>query len=117
VKTLSTVEDKVVTPPPVQMIESPPNAHPVVAETAVEPIKTESHTRPALKKLAPPQREVMSVSEDVKPVSEVSMAPVEPVEVSKPPTVAAPKFESPKPAALSPQIIGPGKKAKVIQWP
>ena len=117
VKTLSTVESKVVTPPPVQMIESAPAAQPVVTETAVEPIKTDSHTRPVLKKLAPPQREAKAISEVVKPVSEDSVAPVEPVKVSKPPTVAAPKFESAKPAALSPQIIGPGKKAKVIQWP
>ena len=116
VKALSTVESKVVTPPPVQVIESPPAAQPVGTETVVEPIKTDSHTRPVLKQLAPPHREVKSVSEVVK-VSEGSVSSAEPVQITKPPTVAPPKFESPKPAALSPQVIGPGKKAKVIQWP
>ena len=116
VKTLSTVESRILTPPPVQVIESPPAAQPVINETAVEPVKTESHTRPVLKKLASPPREVKSVSEVVK-VSESSVTPAEPVQITKPPTVAPPKFESPKPAALSPQVIAPTKKAKVIQWP
>ena len=122
--TLSTVENKVVTPPPVQpastvetKVVTPPPVQQVVAESAVGPVKKENLARPVLKKLAPPQREVRSVSEVVKPVSEVSVAPAEPVQITKPSKAAAPKFESSKPAPLSPQIIAPSKKAKVIQWP
>lgn len=54
----------------------------------------------------------------VKSVQVVSEKPIGEVKVSEPPAVVAkPKFESPKPAALSPQILAPTKKAKVIQWP
>jgi hypothetical protein len=95
------VESRVVDPPPVQ---------PVVTESIVEPIKTETRTRPPVKKSVPREREP-------KPVPVLSIAPVEQVQITKPPAVTAPKSESPRPTALSPQLIAPTKKARVIQWP
>jgi hypothetical protein len=97
-----TVESRVVDPPPVQ---------PVVTEPiVVEPIKTETRTRPPVKKSGPREREP-------KPVPVLSVAPVEQVQITKPPAATAPKSASPRPTALSPQLIAPTKKARVIQWP
>ena len=69
--------------------------------------------RPAIRKTsARKQREVASLQV-------VSEKPAEEVKISEPPVVAKPKpkLDSPKPVALSPQIMAPTKKAKVIQWP
>jgi Ankyrin repeats (3 copies) len=99
------VETRVITPEPV-----PPTPEPVVAEAPrVEP-RTANIVRPAIKKAPAPSPAVKSL-----PV--LSEQPKEEVKVSAPPVVAKPKFEPPKPVALSPQIMESTKKAKVIQWP
>lgn len=85
----------------------PPAAATVVNTTLV---------RPTIKKAAVSRREAKTVTVlSEKPVEE----PAEKVQASEPPIVAKPKpkFDSPTPAALSPQIMAPTKKAKVIQWP
>jgi hypothetical protein len=85
----------------------PPRPAPVVNTTLV---------RPTIKKAAVSRREAKTVTVlSEKPVEE----PAEKVQASEPPIVAKPKprFDSPTPAALSPQIMAPTKKAKVIQWP
>lgn len=89
----------------------PPTPKPVVNEAPVAP-KTANVVRPPLKKIRE-ARSVTVLSE--KPVEE----PAERVQVSAPPPppVTKPKLNSPKPAALSSQVIAPTKKAKVIQWP
>lgn len=101
------VETTMTTPQP-----EPPAPKPVVNEVSVAP-KTANVVRPPVKKI----REVRSVTVlSEKPVVE----PAERSQVSAPPPtppVTKPKLNSPKPAALSSQIIAPTKKAKVIQWP
>ena len=99
------VEQVVVTAP--QPEPEPPALAPVVNETLV---------RPTIKKAAVSRREAKTVTVvDEKPIEETA----EKVQISEPPVVAKPKpkFDSPSPAALSPQIMAPTKKAKVIQWP
>ncbi len=99
------VERVVVTTP--QPEPEPPAPAPVVNATLV---------RPTIKKAAVPRREAKAVTVlSEKPVEETA----EKVQISEPPVVAKPKptFDSPRPAALSPQIMAPTKKAKVIQWP
>lgn len=98
------VENTVITPQPEPQPE-PPAPKPVVNETLV---------RPTIKKAPVRSREVNPVTVlSEKPIEQ----PAEKVQVSEPPVVAKPKFDSPKPTALSPHIIAPTKKAKVIQWP
>jgi FOG: Ankyrin repeat len=99
------VETRVVNPDP-----PPPAPEPVVTEAPVAESRTANFVRPTLKKAPAPSRAV-------KPLPVVSETPAEEVKISEPPVVAKPKFESPKPVALSPQIMAPSKKAKVIQWP
>lgn len=99
------VEKVAVTTP--QPEPEPPRQAPVVNTTMV---------RPTIKKAAVSRREAKTVTVlSEKPVEE----PAEKVQASEPPIVAKPKpkFDSPTPAALSPQIMAPTKKAKVIQWP
>lgn len=99
------VEKVAVTTP--QPEPEPPLPAPVVNTTMV---------RPTIKKAAVSRREAKTVTVlSEKPVEE----PAEKVQASEPPIVAKPKpkFDSPTPAALSPQIMAPTKKAKVIQWP
>ena len=99
------VEKVAVTTP--QPEPEPPRPAPVVNTTLV---------RPTIKKAAVSRREAKTVRVlSEKPVEE----PAEKVPASEPPIVAKPKpkFDSPTPAALSPQIMAPTKKAKVIQWP
>jgi hypothetical protein len=102
---LPKVERVVVAPP--QPEPEPPAAEAVVKETLV---------RPTIKKAAvsQPQAKTVTVLAE-KPVEETA----EKVQISEPPVVAKPKpkSEPPKPVALSPQIMAPTKKAKVIQWP
>ena len=93
----------VATPQP----EPEPPAPPVVNATLV---------RPTIKKAAVSRGEAKTVTVvNEKPVEETA----EKVQISEPPVVAKPKpqSEAPKPVALSPQIMAPTKKAKVIQWP
>lgn len=99
------VERVAVTAP--QPEPEPPRPAPVVNTMLV---------RPTIRKAAVSRREAKTVTVlSEKPVEE----PAEKVQASEPPTVAKPKpkFDSPTPAALSPQIMAPTKKAKVIQWP
>lgn len=98
------VETKVTSPEP-----PPPLPEPVVTELPAES-RTASLVRPTLKKAPAPSRVV-------KPVPVLTEKPSEDVKVSEAPIVAKPKFDSPKPVALSPQILAPTKKAKVIPWP
>jgi hypothetical protein len=102
---LPKVEKVVATPP--QPEPEPPAAEAVVKETLV---------RPTIKKAAVSRREAKTVTVLAeKPVEETA----EKVQISEPPVVAKPKprSESTTPTALSPQIMAPTKKAKVIQWP
>ena len=104
------VEQVVVTTP--QPEPEPPAAKPA----APAPVVNEALVRPTIKKAAVPRREAKTVTILAeKPVEETA----EKVQISEPPVVAKPKpkFDSPKPVALSPQIMAPTKKAKVIQWP
>jgi len=104
------VEKVVVTTP--QPEPEPPAAKPA----APVPVVNEALVRPTIKKAAVPRRETKTVTILAeKPVEETA----EKVQISEPPVVAKPKpkFDSPKPVALSPQIMAPTKKAKVIQWP
>lgn len=100
------------TPPAQDVVQSPP----------VEVVK-DNHVR------AVPNKARMQIRQP-RPVPVVTEAPTENVQSSEAPAVAAPKFESPKPAppavktnpntALSPNLITPSKdarKGKVIQWP
>ncbi|HET6977967.1 MAG TPA: ankyrin repeat domain-containing protein [Pyrinomonadaceae bacterium] len=92
--------------PPVTKVESAP-------VTSPQP-EVRATIKPTIKKLVAPPRQMKSVSEVTeKPVEQ----PAEQVQVSEPLVVVKPKFESPRPPPLSPQIIAPTKKAKVIQWP
>jgi hypothetical protein len=93
---LPKVETEVITPPP-----PPATPKPVVNEEPRVTIrKTPARTR------------------EVKTLQVATEKPVAEVKISEPPAVVAkPKFDTPKPAALSPQILAPTKKAKVIQWP
>ena len=94
--------------PPVALQPEPPTPKPIVIEISAEPI-TEN-----LKKVSlPPRKAKPAVVESAKPVAE----PAKEVQVSAAPPVAKPRFDPPKPAALSPQIMAPTKKARVIQWP
>jgi hypothetical protein len=109
-------------PPALPRVPSqpPPKVEPPKVENAVaipppEPPITNNLVRPTIKKIARPSRES-------KPVTVVSEKPIEEpaakVQISEPQVVVArPKFDSPKPATLSPQMLAPTKKAKVIQWP
>ncbi len=106
-------------PPPAPMVETmvvnpdppPPAPEPVVHEAPAES-RTANPVRPTLKKAPASPRAVKSL-----PV--LSEKPAEEVKVSEPAVVvvAKPRFESPRPVALSPQIMGPTKKAKVIKRP
>jgi len=102
----------------------PPRVDKVVVTTpqpgpeppAPAPVVNEALVRPTIKKAAIPRREAKTVTVlSEKPVEETA----DKVQISEPPVVEKPKpkFDSPKPVALSPQIMAPTKKAKVIQWP
>ena len=101
------VEVKVTEPEP-----QPPAPEPVVNEAHVVS-RTANLVHPTIKKAPSPRRE------EKKSVSVLTEQPAAEVQVSEPPVVAKPKpkSDSPKPVALSPQIMAPTKKAKVIQWP
>src|ERR1044072_4578816 len=106
-------------PPPPPLVETrltepdpqPPAPEPVVNEAPVAS-RTANLVRPTIKRAPAPRREE-------KPVPILSEQPAAEVKIPEPPVVAKPKpkFESPRPVALSPQIMAPTKKAKVIQWP
>jgi Ankyrin repeats (3 copies) len=99
-------ETKLATPDP----QPPaPEPAPVVKEVPVTATPAKL-VRPTIKKTPAPRREIVSL-----PV--VAEKPAEEVKVSAPVVIAKPRFDSPKPAPLSPQIIAPSKKARVIQWP
>ena len=102
------VENTVTTPLPEPQPEpqpEPPTPKAVVNEALV---------RPTLKKAPATSREAKTVTVlSEKPIEQ----PAEKVQISEPPVVAKPKIDSPKPTALSPHIMAPTKKAKVIQWP
>lgn len=98
--------------PPVALQPEPPTPKPIVVEVSAEP-EPEPITE-NVKKVSPPQRKTKSIRVEVeKPVE----APAEKVQISAAPPVAKPKFDPPKPATLSPEIMAPTKKARVIQWP
>lgn len=98
------VENAVITPQPEPQPEAP-TPKPVVNETLV---------RPTIKKTSVPLHTAKTVTVlSEKPIEQ----PAEKVQITEPPVVAKPKFDPPKPTALSPHIIAPTKKAKVIQWP
>ena len=115
--------------PPVPSLPPPPKAEPPKVEKvavttpqpepqppAPAPVVNETLVRPTIKKSAVSRREPKAVTVVTeKPVEETA----EKVQISEPPVVTKPKpkFDSPKPVALSPQIMVPTKKAKVIQWP
>jgi hypothetical protein len=99
---LPKVENPVITPQPEP---EPPTAKPVVNEALVRPVTKKAPLRSR-------EAETVTVLSE-KPIEQ----PAEKVQISEPPVVTKPKFESPKPTALSPHIIAPTKKAKVIQWP
>ena len=98
------IETRVTSPAP-----PPPLPEPVVTEAPAE-VRTANLVRPTIKKGPAPSRAVNSL-----PI--LSEKPAEEVKVSEAPVEVKPKFESPKPVALSPQILAPTKKAKVIPWP
>lgn len=98
--------------------QEPPQA--VVESPAVE-VVNDNHVR------AVPSKARLLIRQP-RAVPVVNEAPAENVQISEAPSVATPKFESPKPAAatvksnpdtaLSPHLITPSKiKGKVIQWP
>ena len=90
-----------------------PAPKPVVKEEPGES-RTANLVRPTIKKIRARSAEVAPAPVLIeKPVEK----PAEKVQVSEPPAVTRPKYASPKPPALSPQILAPSKKAKVIQWP
>jgi hypothetical protein len=99
-----TVETKLTTPEP-----APSVPEPVIAEAPAES-RSVNLVHPTVKKTSTHPREMKSF-----PV--LTEKPAEEVKVSEAPVVVKPKFDSPKPVALSPQIMAPTKKAKVIQWP
>ena len=108
-------------PPPPPIVETritspepqPPVPESVVNEAPAE-LKTANLVRPTIKKVTTPLRETRSVTVvSEKPIAE----PEEKVQITAPPPVAKPKLDLPRPTALSPQIMAPTKKAKVIQWP
>ena len=104
----------VVEPPKVETAVITPEPEPQPEQAAPTAVVNEALVRPTIKKA--PVR-----SREAKTVTVVSDRPVEQpaaqVQVSEPPVVAKPKFDPPKPTALSPHIMAPTKKAKVIQWP
>lgn len=94
------------------VISLPPEPQP--EPPAPRPIVNEALVRPTIKKTPVRSREAKTVTVlSEKPVEQ----PAEKVQVGEPPVVAKPKFDPPKPTALSPHIMAPTKKAKVIQWP
>ena len=94
------VENAVITSEP-----EPPAPKPVVNEALVRPVTKKAPVR---------SREADTVTVlSEKPIEQ----PAEKAQVSEPPVVAKPKLDPPRPTALSPHIIAPTKKAKVIQWP
>ena len=100
----------------VETTPQPEPEPPAAKPAAPVPVVNEALVRPTIKKAAVPRRETKTVTILAeKPVEETA----EKVQISEPPVVAKPKpkFDSPKPVALSPQIMAPTKKAKVIQWP
>jgi len=110
-------------PAPPPKVE-PPKVEKVVVATpqpepeppAPAPVVNATLVRPTIKKAAVSRGEAKTVTVvDEKPVEETA----EKVPISEPPVVAKPKpkSEAQKPVALSPQIMAPTKKAKVIQWP
>ena len=98
------VENAVITPEPEPQPE-PPAPKPVINEALVRPVTKKAPMRSR-------EAETLTVLSE-KPIEQ----PTEAVQVSAPPVVGKPKIEAPKPATLSPHIIAPTKKAKVIQWP
>ncbi len=102
------VETAVLTPEP------EPQPEPQPEPPAPKPVVNEALVRSTIKKAPVRSREpkIVTVLSE-KPVEQ----PAEKVQVSEPPVVAKPKFDAPKPTALSSHIIAPTKKAKVIQWP
>jgi len=110
-------------PPPPPPAAPPPQVEAKIAEPAPpppapEPVasKTAALVRPTIQKIPARTREAKLVTVVTeKPVGE----PAERVQTEEPPVVVKPKpkFDPPKPAAISPQIMAPTKKAKVIQWP
>ncbi|HEY0764658.1 MAG TPA: ankyrin repeat domain-containing protein [Pyrinomonadaceae bacterium] len=94
-------------PPAVKKVENALVTNPQPEPPTPLPVVKEA--RPTIKKVAAPP-----------PEEKTETVPVEtPVAISEPSVVVArPKLDSPKPPPpLSPQIIAPSKKAKVIQWP
>ncbi|HEU4934054.1 MAG TPA: ankyrin repeat domain-containing protein [Pyrinomonadaceae bacterium] len=103
-----------VDPPKVESAVITPAAEPEPEPPLPQPVVNEAVVRPATKKAPVRSREAETVTVlSEKPIEQ----PAEKVQISEPPVVAKPKIESPKPTALSPHIIAPTKKAKVIQWP
>ena len=105
------VESAVIAPEP-----EPAQPEPQPEPPAPKPAVNEALVRPTIKKAPVQSREGKTVTVlSEKPVEQ----PAEKVQVSEPPVVvvAKPKIDSPKPTALSPHIMAPTKKAKVIQWP
>ena len=110
--------------PPVSKVE-PPKVEPLKVELPkIENEVTPPPPQPATPKPAVNEaprvtiRKTPAAPRQVKSVQIVSEKPVEEVKISAPPVVVAkPKFDTPKPAALSPQILAPTKKGRVIQWP
>ncbi|HKU76716.1 MAG TPA: ankyrin repeat domain-containing protein [Pyrinomonadaceae bacterium] len=103
-----------VEPPKVENAVITTQPEPEPAPQAPKAVVNEAFVRPTIKKAPVRSREARTVTVlTEKPVEQ----PAEKVEVSEPPVVAKPKFEPPKPTALSPHIMAPTKKAKVIQWP
>ena len=103
-----------VEPPKVEQVAVNPEPEP--EPLAPQPVVNEPVLRSPVKKAAVSRREAKTVTVlSEKPVEE----PTQKVQISEPVVVAKPKpkFESPKPAPLSPHIMAPTKKAKVIQWP
>jgi hypothetical protein len=109
---------------PAETRESSPPPAPVVVESPAVEVVNDNHVR------AVPNKARQSIRQPRIPAV-VNETPVANVESREAPEVAAPQFESAKPAApvvktnpntaVSPQVISPSKtaspKAKVIQWP
>lgn len=103
-----------VEPPKVENTVTTPEPEPVPPEPIVNKAPAESSPRSRVRPPIKKDREVKSVTVlSERPVEE----PAEKLQITEPVVVAKPKPYSPRPAPLSPQIMAPTKKAKVIQWP
>ena len=103
-----------VEPPRVENTVVAPLPEPQPEPPAPKSIVNERLVRPTIKKAPVPSHAPKTVTVlSEKPVEQ----PAAEIQVSEPPVVAKPKFDPPKPTALSPHIMAPTKKAKVIQWP